>query len=176
MKSPEVFGNIEKTQNEEVSESVQKIGIGHMPEDTQFSPDSINDAAKSEVIETYNKCTKNIESLSNTLDSLVSEINTEHRGKKVFSDMLGGIAEAMHRTANQILYHAKTDPKESLAAFDEFSMMLEPINQSIMSPHVLSKKNILIRQPINWCLRKMWRAMRLKPSTLYSRKIILRLI
>ena len=57
-----------------------------MPEDTQFSPDSINDAANQRLLKHITNALK-ILNHGQHADSLVSEINTAQR-EKVFSDML----------------------------------------------------------------------------------------
>jgi len=129
----EIFG--------EIQEMVTKFGIGHMPVDTQFSVDKIDETIRLEVIETYKTCAEKIKLLLDTLNSLVTEINVENRSTEVFDNMLSGISEALYKTANQILYHATTNPKESLVAFDEFVMVLESVNRSILSPEILSKKD-----------------------------------
>lgn len=140
MKSPENFDNSQNLYRGEISENISRFGIGHMPEGTQFSLDKIKETDRTEVLKTYKSCVADIESLLDTLERLVAEVNVENRGTEVFDDLLNGISEALHKTANQIMYNAEIDPEESLAAFDELAMILESVNQSIIAPRVLSKK------------------------------------
>jgi hypothetical protein len=125
----------------EISEMMSRFGVGHMSENTSFSIDKINAVTRPEVVETYKTCNEKIKLLLDTLSSLVNKTNVENKGAEVFKDMLEGIAEALHKTANQILYHTTTNPEESLMAFDELIMVLESVNQSILSPEILSKKD-----------------------------------
>jgi hypothetical protein len=140
MKSPENTKNTPEANQGAIAEKLRTFGIGHMSEQTSFSIESINEADRSEVVDTYGSCVHKIESLITALNNLVTEINKENRGAEVFEDLLDGIKDAQYRTLNQILYHAATNPKEALAALDELSMVLESVNGSIRSPQILTKK------------------------------------
>jgi len=124
-----------------LDQKISKFGIGHMPENTKFSIDKIDESIRTEVIETYTMCTNNIESLLATLNSHVTEINVEGRSLEVFDDLLSGISEALYKTVNQILYHSTINSEESLIAFDELIMILKSTNESIISPKILNKKD-----------------------------------
>lgn len=141
MESPKQFENIGGTSENKVLELVQKVGIGHMPEDTLLSLDKINESSRAEVIDTYATCIDKVDSLLGTLSSLIREINVENRSTEVFNDLLGGVSEALYKTSNQILYHSMTSPEESLVAFDELIMVVGSVNQSIICPEIINKKD-----------------------------------
>lgn len=140
MEFPENLKNNSKSPEEKITEIIRRMGIGHMPENTPFSIDQIDPANRNEVIETYKLCTEKIEFLIGTLNSIITEANTENRSPEVFDDLLNGISDALYKTANQILYHSVANPEESLTAFDELTMIMESVNQSLNSPQILNKK------------------------------------
>jgi hypothetical protein len=123
-----------------IIQTIQEMGIGHMSPNTALQLDKIAESERAEIIDTYKNCSEKIESLLNTINSLINEINTENRSESVFSDLVSGIKEALYKTLNQILYNATTNPAESLTAFDELTMMIESVNDAIVSPKVVSKK------------------------------------
>lgn len=139
MESPENLKS-PKSSEDKIIEIIQKVGIGHMSENTKFSIDRIDPVNRGEVIGTYKVCTEKIESFVNILNSIITRINTENRSPEVFGDFLSGISDALYKTANQILYHSMVNPEESLTAFDELVMVLESVNQSLNSPQILNRK------------------------------------
>ncbi len=54
------------------------------------------------------------------------------------ADLLTGVETAIYRTANQILYHGISKPKEASDAFDELNMLLTIVTQSLAEPTVTS--------------------------------------
>lgn len=141
MESYKQFKNTEEISENKVLETIQKFGIGHMSKETILLLDKISESNRAEVVDTYKNCISKIDSLLGTIYSLVNEINIENRSAEVFSDLLSGISEALYKTSNQILFHATTNSEESLIAFDELIMVIESVNQSIISPEIIRKKD-----------------------------------
>ncbi len=125
---------------ENILRIVQETGIGHMPDDTILELNKIAESERIEIMNTYKNCSEKIENLLHTINSLISEINTENRSENVFFDLVGGIKEALYRTLNQILYNATENSTESLVAFDELIMIIESVNDTIVHPNLVSKK------------------------------------
>jgi hypothetical protein len=141
MNSPENHQNSQEALKDISLESAAKFGVGHMPEGTVLSMDKIDTDERAEVLSTYEKSCQDIESLMLTIEGVINEVNTQNRSSEVFGDMQSGIKDALYKTANQILYHASTDTKESLAALDELSMVLDSVNDSLRAPQILQKKD-----------------------------------
>lgn len=139
MEAPNQFEG-QQNLTENIAQTVQEMGIGHMPSDTVLQLDKISESERVEIIETYRDCSEKIEILLSVISSLISKINTENRSELVFSDMVSGIRESLYKTLNQILYNATMNPTESLTAFDELIMMIKSVNDAIVYPKVVSKK------------------------------------
>lgn len=143
MESPKQFESKESSPEEVATQTIVTFGIGHMPHTTPFSPQKIRVETRTEVMSSYAVCIERAHALVASISNSIAEINTEQRSPEVFHDLVNGVSEALLRTANQILYHAAYNPDESLEAFDELHMVLEAVDQSFNSPHILKKKEYI---------------------------------
>ncbi len=74
----------ENSSEQKAKSLISQFGIGHLPQTTLFSIESINQLEKEEVIETYQHVTENINNLITIINSIIQEQNTEQRSVEVF--------------------------------------------------------------------------------------------
>jgi hypothetical protein len=121
-------------------ESVEIFGIGHMDGKPSFDLQKIPEKDRDGLLEDYESVQSKTVELIGAVSRMLDKLDVKEKRRAPLKDILEGLKQSVHRTANQLLFHGKVNASESSDAFDELNMLLSVVTKSIEHPDIEEKR------------------------------------